>query len=77
MDGLAREKLAIARERAKAKAAKKVEKLMKSQKKKMKFQRKLGFFMGVGSTCFVLGGIAVAAFPVVDYVRGRLLLRQK
>ena len=77
MDGLAREKLAIATERAKAKAGKKVEKLKRNQAKKMKFQRRLGFFMGVGSTCLVIGGVMAAAFPVIDYVRGRLLLRQK
>ena len=77
MDRLAKEKLAIAKAKAKAKAGVKVQKLKRSQSKKIKKQRKFGFLMGVGSTCLVLGGSMLLAFPVIDYARGKFLLRQK
>ena len=77
MDRLAKEKLAIAKARAKEKAGIKVRKLKSLQAKKKKKQRKLGFLMGVGSTCLVFGGYLFMTFPLIDYMRGKYLFRQK
>lgn len=77
MDGVLREKIAMEKLKADRKATAKVGKLKNAQAKKMRMQRKLGFWMGVGSTCVVLCAAATVAFPVVDYVKGTISMRRK
>lgn len=77
MDSVLKEKIAAVKLKANRKAEKKVGKLKKSQSKKLQLQRKLGFWMGVGSTCVVLCAAATVAFPVADYVKGTISMRRK